>query len=387
MVGEVPLAPRVEDKEEAREKSRVPPLWRNNSEGSLARARSAHGSSVTPSTGTASVTHSFAKGQPIHSSKFTHSRPRILPSKERFPEASPHRGRSAAARLRERRDRPMRPSSAVNRGPGTTNQPGLGLDVSVRSRPSSAPPKSTGMLTSFSSPLLPSAFESLAEQTAKRRSERKAVRGYTFLGSRGSLIMREPPVRMSVVWTAENPQRRPSVTAAVDLSPAMCGRVVGVQRPSVAEGQEISRSAPSTAPSRRDVVLLCAWLQEALGALEPADEEAETALWDEAMTEVIRQVGVHCEERGRLLELIRLRYLARLTKPPVHAHAAAMDAAASAAANAKLRAAVSTTMSFGAPSGAPAPAALPSPSLLSSSPGADAGGARHRPPPKPPPKP
>ena len=81
MVGEVPLAPRVEDKEEAREKSRVPPLWRNNSEGSLARARSAHGSSVTPSTGTASVTHSFAKGQPIHSSKFTHSRPRILPSK------------------------------------------------------------------------------------------------------------------------------------------------------------------------------------------------------------------------------------------------------------------------------------------------------------------
>ena len=84
MVGEVPLAPRVEDKEEAREKSRVPPLWRNNSEGSLARARSAHGSSVTPSTGTASVTHSFAKGQPIHSSKFTHSRPRILPSKERI---------------------------------------------------------------------------------------------------------------------------------------------------------------------------------------------------------------------------------------------------------------------------------------------------------------
>jgi hypothetical protein len=30
MVGEVPLAPRVEDKEDAREKSRVP-LWRNNS--------------------------------------------------------------------------------------------------------------------------------------------------------------------------------------------------------------------------------------------------------------------------------------------------------------------------------------------------------------------
>lgn len=87
MVGEVPLAPRVEDKKEAREKSRVPPLWRNNSEGSLARARSAHGSSVTPSTGTASVTHSFAKGQPIHSSKFTHWH--TAPSKERFPEASP----------------------------------------------------------------------------------------------------------------------------------------------------------------------------------------------------------------------------------------------------------------------------------------------------------
>ena len=274
--------------------------------------------------------------------------------------------RPRAALLREQRDRPsfMRPSSAVHRGPGATNQFGLGLETSVRSRPSSAPPKST-MLTSFSSPLLPSAFESLAEQ-AKRRSERKAARGYSFLGSRGSLIMREPPVRMSVVWY-EDPQRRPSVTAAVDLSPAMSGRVAGVQRPSVAEGQEISRSAPSTAPNRRDVVLLCAWLQEALGALEPADEEAETALWDEAMTEVIRQVGVHCEERGRLLELIRLRYLARLTKPPILAHAAtmdaatmdaaAMDAAASAAANAKLRAAVSTTMSFGAPSGAPAPAA------------------------------
>ena len=96
MVGEVPLAPRVEDKEEAREKSRVPPLWRNNSEGSLARARSAHGSSVTPSTGTASVTHSFAKGQPIHSSKFTHY---PLPPKKRFPWASPSSlGRCSSSR-------------------------------------------------------------------------------------------------------------------------------------------------------------------------------------------------------------------------------------------------------------------------------------------------
>ena len=35
---------------------------------------------------------------------------------------------------------------------------------------------------------------------------------------------------------------------------------------------------------------------------------AELSLWDAAFTEVVRQVSIHCQERGALLEAIRARH-------------------------------------------------------------------------------
>ena len=38
------------------------------------------------------------------------------------------------------------------------------------------------------------------------------------------------------------------------------------------------------------------------------DTAKELSLWDGALAEVIRQVAIHCQERGQLLEAIRSRH-------------------------------------------------------------------------------
>ena len=61
--------------------------------------------------------------------------------------------------------------------------------------------------------------------------------------------------------------------------------------------------------SRADAVALADTLRLALLELPTdVDESTELALWDAAFSEVVRQVWVHCNERGQLLEAIRRRY-------------------------------------------------------------------------------
>lgn len=64
-----------------------------------------------------------------------------------------------------------------------------------------------------------------------------------------------------------------------------------------------------TPSSRAEAVATAASLREVLNHVPTGSEfEAEQPLWDEAFAEVVRQVSVHCAERGTLLEAIRTRY-------------------------------------------------------------------------------
>jgi hypothetical protein len=65
---------------------------------------------------------------------------------------------------------------------------------------------------------------------------------------------------------------------------------------------------------RREVLMLCAWLEEALEQLDYGDEAGELQLWDAVMLELCRQVEVECSERGRLLVLARDHYTAAVKK-------------------------------------------------------------------------
>ena len=65
---------------------------------------------------------------------------------------------------------------------------------------------------------------------------------------------------------------------------------------------------------RREVLMLCAWLQKELSHLDTDDETAELRLWDGAMIELIEQATVQCAERGRLIELARARYIGYIKK-------------------------------------------------------------------------
>ena len=49
-------------------------------------------------------------------------------------------------------------------------------------------------------------------------------------------------------------------------------------------------------------------------AIGTEDETEEMELWNNAFGEVVRQVYVHCNERGHLLEAIRQKYVALLNR-------------------------------------------------------------------------
>lgn len=82
-------------------------------------------------------------------------------------------------------------------------------------------------------------------------------------------------------------------------------RISGIVRsPSVVGGG--SRHPPKPA-SRADVLQLQAVLEQRLHEAEGRMGEQIRA-WDDAFIEVVRQVGLHCTERGALLDEIRARY-------------------------------------------------------------------------------
>ena len=92
-----------------------------------------------------------------------------------------------------------------------------------------------------------------------------------------------------------------------------------VMKPSPpAEGEREHERMPS---SRTEAIATAARLRRQLEALggnkgdganadaSSVDEvQQEVPLWDAALTEVVRQVSVHCQERGQLLEAIRQRH-------------------------------------------------------------------------------
>jgi hypothetical protein len=145
-------------------------------------------------------------------------------------------------------------------------------------------------------------------------------RGDVKVRTRGRIEV-ESPTKMSVVWPSGD-GTAPSGWSVNVASPGgsghlgsmrrvMAARTVNPRPQSTHEGA--SRRRP---PSRRDAVLLCAWVQEQLSALEDGDTSSDgpIAVWDEAMSRCIEQVSVQCAEHGRLLELVRMQYLARISQ-------------------------------------------------------------------------
>ena len=151
---------------------------------------------------------------------------------------------------------------------------------------------------------------SLATLRAARAAREMAERGYQ-LGANGSLVIKKPPLSLVTTWHGCD-----GATPTMASLAGSAGRLAGLRRSMSSDGVKRPQSAGAATPPprRQDVVLLSAWLQEQLDSVEEGDEESAMALWDDAMVALIRQVTVHCAERGQFLELARLQYLARLAK-------------------------------------------------------------------------
>ncbi len=79
--------------------------------------------------------------------------------------------------------------------------------------------------------------------------------------------------------------------------------------PPAARRQHSSVAAEALPSSRTEAVAVANHLRARLDGLpDDAELEHELPLWNDALVEVVRQVAVHCSERGTLLEAIRTRY-------------------------------------------------------------------------------
>jgi hypothetical protein len=177
---------------------------------------------------------------------------------------------------------------------------------------------------------------------AQRRADRMAKFGYIV--SKSGVTVSKPSGRLAVHWqqggrtdmkvaspTAAGhvASMRRTMSASGDLLRTADEGAAGVEGPSAAAAiaAALGPAAARRPASRNEAILLCAWLQEKLATIDPRDDEATLEPWDSSMVEVTRQVGVHCAERGRLMELVRLQYLSRIAK--LEAQLAAAKAASS----------------------------------------------------------
>lgn len=155
--------------------------------------------------------------------------------------------------------------------------------------------------------------------------------GYSLLN--GQVAIKSPPSHLAVHWQGSG-----NASSVPVSSPAGAGHVAALRRSMSASnallqaggrsgGQPNSAGRPGSASAvvsaatasrlpaaRADAIKLCAWLQEELVRTEDGDDEAKLGVWDRTVSEIARQVGVQCAERGRLLELARLQYLSHITR-------------------------------------------------------------------------
>ena len=112
------------------------------------------------------------------------------------------------------------------------------------------------------------------------------------MDSRGHLWQKERPSVVKVVWSSD-------------------GAVSTAERPAQ---WSLRSELPDKAPcdrkptGRREVLMLCEWLQAQLASVQ-GNEERQLEVWDDVAVELIAQVRVQCAERGRLLGLVRENYL------------------------------------------------------------------------------
>ncbi|KOO31219.1 hypothetical protein Ctob_006534 [Chrysochromulina tobinii] len=135
-----------------------------------------------------------------------------------------------------------------------------------------------------------------------------------------------------------SPPRRIAASHADDAPPKTAPTYPG---PAVSASEWVSDDlVPS---SRVEAIQTAEWLRQALtdrektkpkpkakndaakkGGIDSAAISAELGLWNEAFVETVRQVQVHCQERGQLLDAIRMRYI-NLVDEVLREHEAEME--------------------------------------------------------------
>jgi len=135
-----------------------------------------------------------------------------------------------------------------------------------------------------------------------------------------------------------SPPRRIAASHADDAPPKTAPTYPG---PAVSASEWVSDDlVPS---SRVEAIQTAEWLRQALtdrektkpkpkakndaakkGGIDSAAISAELGLWNEAFVETVRQVQVHCQERGQLLDAIRMRYI-NLVDEILREHEAEME--------------------------------------------------------------
>ena len=128
------------------------------------------------------------------------------------------------------------------------------------------------------------------------------------LDPRGGVRMRQPDKCVTVKWGADHAISTDSMRSHWYSPGARLEEALAQPEP----GKELATARKPA--GRREVLMLCAWLQKALSRLDSEDAAAELRLWDGAMIELIEQATVQCAERGRLIELARAQYLGYITK-------------------------------------------------------------------------
>jgi hypothetical protein len=134
-----------------------------------------------------------------------------------------------------------------------------------------------------------------------RKAERMASGGYR-LGPGGRVILSRSS-HLGVSWPSSTGSA--SVTVASTPHPRLGGHMTAIrkavgERPSSASVLMPGSRPSHQPPSRHDLVLLCAWIQEQLSGLEDSHDTAEAFdVWDRAMDALIQQVAALSADRGR----------------------------------------------------------------------------------------
>ena len=194
-------------------------------------------------------------------------------------------------------------------------------------RPSTAPSPSSRLGTAKEQYFTtqPAAWQDLSKsstldsppQVGNPRLAAMMEHGY-ILGQGGSVRIKQQSPTLAVTWSSDgltttSGARSPWSTQA----PRLAQGSAALQRPRSAAaarsraGPKGEQNASRHPAGREDVQQLCYWLQGELAAA--ADEpEAELQVWDEACQELARQAGIHCAERGRLIELTRQHFMSTI---------------------------------------------------------------------------